>query len=70
MGSVEASRPTCSVKEFAELVGIGEGKVRELVAGANRPPGFYVGNQYRVFLGGVEEWLRDLSRTGRPAVRL
>ena len=61
---------TCSVKEFSRIVGICEEKARELVAGADRPPGFYVGSRYRVFVGGLEDWLRDLSRTGRPAVRI
>ena len=61
---------TCGIKEFARILGVGDEKARELVAGALRPPGFYAGSKYRIYVDGIGGWLEDLSRTGRPAVRV
>ncbi len=61
---------TCGVEEFARMVGIGKDRARELVTGALRPPGFYVGNQYRVYVAGIDGWLADLSKTGRAAAKI
>lgn len=69
-GATVVETLTCGVEEFAHLVGVNVPKARELVAGRNRPPGFYVGKVYKVYRAGIEGWLADLSATGQPVVRL
>lgn len=58
-----ATRPlTCGIEEFARIVGIGEAAARALTAGElHRPPGFYVGKQYRIIREEIPRWLLSVN---------
>lgn len=51
---------TCSVREFAEIVGVSRDCAYELVNSSCPPPGFKVGKGYRVITARIPEYLDAL----------
>ena len=52
---------TCSIPEFAKLIGIKTDHAREMCKSANPPPGFYSGNRYHILVSEIEAYLYDLA---------
>lgn len=55
---------TMSVREFAEAVGICYDKALSVCHSAKAPKGFWCGNQYRVLVSGVGEWVEMACEEG------
>lgn len=51
---------TIGVKEFAEIMGVGESTAREMIRSKNPPPYIKVGNRYRIIISRIDEWLNKL----------
>ena len=57
----ERSQPlTCSVPEFASIVGISRDHAYELVHSRFPPPGFMAGRSYRIIRSRITEYLDQL----------
>ena len=59
-----SERMTCSVEEFARIVGIGYNRALDLCASRDRPPGFRSGRRYLVIKAELPGWLREMSERG------
>lgn len=58
-------RYTCTIRELATLLCIGYDNARELCKGRNAPPGFYSGNQFKIWLPDLAEYMSDMARKRR-----
>ena len=57
----QAKQPlTCSVQEFAAIVGISRDRAYELVHSEFPPPGFKVGKGYRIIKSRIEDYIDQL----------
>jgi excisionase family DNA binding protein len=52
-------RKTLSIKEFAEVMGIGEDTARQMCRRYDAPV-IRIGNRYRVIISRIDEWLPKL----------
>lgn len=52
---------TCSVQEFAQIVGISRDRAYELVHSIYPPPGFKVGKSYRIITERIMDYIDELS---------
>lgn len=55
---------TMSVKQFADMVGIGYDKALDVCHSVHAPKGFWCGRQYRVLADKVGEWLEEACEEG------
>lgn len=56
----EKNGKTCSVQEFAQVVGISRDRAYELVNSPCPPPGFRLGKGYRIITGRIDEYMDEL----------
>lgn len=56
----EIRSKTCSVQEFAQVVGISRDRAYELVNSACPPPGFKMGKGYRVIVSRIDAYMDEL----------
>lgn len=63
MDSSSSQTPlTCSIAEFARIVGIGEEAARAAIASACPPPHIRAGRVVRVVRASIPAWLDDAAR--------
>ena len=55
----DIERKTLSVKEFAEVMGVGESTARQMCRRADAPV-IKTGNRYRIIISRIDEWLPKL----------
>lgn len=51
---------TCSIQEFAQIIGISRDRAYELMHSKFPPPGFKVGKAYRVIVSRIPEYVDAL----------
>lgn len=56
---------TCSIREFAKLVGISYDTARELCKSRNAPPGFYSGSHFKIWLPELQPYMSELAKKRR-----
>lgn len=70
---MEEERLTCTLLEFAAMLGVGENRAREICMSAWHPPmvpAHVSGKgQFLIYRKGIERWLEKLCESDVPAVR-
>ncbi len=70
---MEEERLTCTLLEFAEMIGVGERRARDICASVWHPPmvpAHVAGDgKLLIYRKGIERWLEKLCESDVPAVR-